>query len=62
MHAEKSVGLIELENRMAEMSLVSKLDVNDIRIEALLFQIGYLTITEEVKDGYRTFYRWIIPI
>ncbi|MCY3985232.1 MAG: AAA family ATPase, partial [Roseovarius sp.] len=61
MLAEKSVGLMELENRMAEMSLVSKLDVNDIGIEALLFQTGYLTITEEVKEGYRTFYRLDYP-
>ena len=61
MLAEKSVGLMELENRMAEKSLVSKLDVNDIGIEALLFQTGYLTITEEVKEGYRTFYRLDYP-
>lgn len=61
MMMEKSVSPMELENRMAEMSLVSKFDVNDIGIEALLFQTGYLTIAEEVKEGFRTFYRLDYP-
>ena len=49
---EKSVSPMELENRMAGMSLVSKFDVNDIGIEALLFQTGYLTIVEERRDNF----------
>ena len=43
------------------MSLVSKFDVNDIGIEALLFQTGYLTIAEEQEEGFRTFYRLNYP-
>ena len=58
---EKSVSPMELENRMADMSLVSKFDVNDIGIEALLFQTGYLTIADEQKEGFRTFYRLDYP-
>ena len=58
---EKSVGPMELENRIADMSLVSKFDVNDIGIEALLFQTGYLTIAEERQEGFRTFYRLDYP-
>ena len=58
---EKSVSPMELENRMADISLLSRFDVNDIRIEALLFQTGYLTIAEERREGFRTFFRLAFP-
>ena len=58
---ETSVSPMELENRMADMSLVSKFDVGDIGIEALLFQTGYLTIADEQREGFRTFYRLDYP-
>ena len=58
---ERSVSPMELENRMADMSLVSKFDVNDIEVEALLFQTGYLTIAGEKKEGARTYYRLDYP-
>ena len=61
MLMEKSVNPMELENRMVDMSLVSKFDVDDIGIEALLFQTGYLTIAEEQKEGFRTYYRLDYP-
>ena len=61
MLMEKSVGPMGLENRMADMSLVSKFDVGDIGIEALLFQTGYLTIADERKEGFRTYYRLDYP-
>ena len=61
MLMEKSVSPMELENRLADMSLVSKLDVNDIGIEALLFQTGYLTIADELQEGFKTFYRLDYP-
>ena len=58
---EKSVSLRELENRMVDRSLVSKFDVETISAEALLFQTGYLTITEERREGHRTVYRLDYP-
>ncbi len=58
---ERSVGPMELENRMADRSLVSRFDVDDIGIEALLFQTGYLTIAEERSDGFDTLYRLDYP-
>ena len=58
---ERSVGPMELENRMADMPLVSKFDVDDIGVEALLFQTGYLTIAEERKEGFDTLYRLDYP-
>ena len=61
MLMEKSVSPMEIENRMAGMSLVSKFDVNDIGIEALLFQTGYLTIVEEQRDDFDNLYRLDYP-
>ena len=58
---EKSVSPMELENRVADMSLVSKFDVGDIGVEALLFQTGYLTIVDERREGFRTYYRLDYP-
>ena len=58
---EKSVSLMELENRLVDMSRVSKFDVSDIDVEALLFQTGYLTIVEEVTKGFKTLFRLDYP-
>ena len=58
---EKSVGPMELEGRLADMSLVSKFDVDDIDVEALLFKTGYLTIAKERRDGFDTLYRLDYP-
>ncbi len=56
-----SISLRELENRTVDRSLISKFDVEDISAEALLFQTGYLTITDERQEGYRTVYRLDYP-
>ncbi len=61
MLMEKSVSPMELEGRLADMSRVSKFEVGDIDIEALLFQAGYLTIAGEEKRGHRIFYRLDYP-
>jgi len=58
---ERSVSLRELENRMADRALVAKFDVDDIGVEALLFQTGYLTIMDEGRDDFDTFYRLDYP-
>ncbi len=57
----KSVSLQEIEGRRTDRSLVSKFDVDDIGIEALLFQTGYLTITDAQRDGFDTLYRLDYP-
>ena len=51
MLMEQSVSPMELEGRLAGMDLVSKFDVGDIGIEALLFQTGYLTIAGRGAGG-----------
>ncbi len=61
MLMEQSVSPMELEGRLAGMDLVSKFDVGDIGIEALLFQTGYLTITGEERDDFDTLYRLDYP-
>ncbi len=58
---EQSVSPLELEGRLAGMDLVSKFDVGDIGIEALLFQTGYLTITGEERDDFDVLYRLDYP-
>ncbi len=57
----RSISLCELEGRMIDRSRVAKFDVGDISAEALLFQTGYLTITEETRKGHRTLYRLDYP-
>ena len=61
MLMEQSVSPMELEGRLAGMDLVSKFDVGDIGIEALLFQTGYLTIAGEERDDFDVLYRLDYP-
>ncbi len=58
---EKSVSTMELENRLADMSLASKFDVGDVGVEALLFQTGCLPIADELREGFRTHCRLDYP-
>ena len=41
--------------------LLSTFDIGDMGTEALLFQAGYLTITEEKNYGSNVFYRLGYP-
>ncbi len=50
-----------LESMVADDSLLSAFDVDDISIEALLFQTGYLTIVGEEAVGVRSLYRLDYP-
>ncbi len=57
----KSISPMELEGMLADESVVSKFEVEDVSAEALLFQTGYLTITDEIRKGHRTLYRLDCP-
>ena len=59
--AERGVSPLDLQNRVAEEDLLSTFDVDDIGIEALLFQTGYLTITAEERRDDRILYRLDYP-
>ncbi len=61
MLKEKAISPTELEGRMTDESLISKFDVDDIGIEALLFQTGYLTIVDEQDDGFDTLFQLDYP-
>ncbi len=61
MLMEKSISPMEIEGRLTDRALVSKFDVGNVDVEALLFQTGYLTIAEELQQGHRTLYRLDYP-
>ena len=61
MLVERGVSLVDPENRMAGMLLLSKFDVDNIGIEALVFQAGFLTIVEEQRDEFDDFFRLDYP-
>ncbi len=56
-----SLSLRDLESQTVDRSLIAKFDVEDISAEALLFQTGYLTITDEYNDGFDTLYTLDYP-
>ena len=58
---ERGVSPMELENLTTDTRQISSFDVDDIDIEALLFQTGYLTITAKERDGIQTFYTLDYP-
>ena len=58
---DKGVSPMELERRVTDEQLVSKFDVGDVSVDALLFQTGYLTLVEEEWDGAQTFYTLDYP-
>ncbi len=57
----RSLSPLELEGRIIDRSRVAKFEIENISAEALLFQTGYLTITEEIRKGHRTLYRLDSP-
>ncbi len=57
----KSISPLELEGRIIDRSRVAKFEIEQISAEALLFQTGYLTITEEIRKGHRTLFRLDSP-
>ena len=58
---ERSVNPLELESRRVDVARLSKLDVSDMDLHALMFQTGYLTIAGEERIGTETFYRLEYP-
>ena len=54
---KRRVSSIALDDVISSSDLPSTFDVDDIATEALLFQAGYLTITQEEDLGGRLMYR-----
>ena len=61
MMLDRQVSPLELEHRATDARQLSRFDVGDIGIDALLFQTGYLTITGKERDGAQTFYTLDYP-
>ena len=59
--SRRRVAAPALEGMVADDSLLSAFDVDNISIEALLFQTGYLTIVGEEAAGVRSLYRLDYP-
>ena len=53
---QEKINPMKLENMVADTQLLSKFDVSDIDLRALMFQTGYLTITRmDVRRNQRRF-------
>ncbi len=57
----RGIGSISLDGMVSSGELLSSFDIQDIAPEALLFQTGYLTITEETNLSGKTLYRLGYP-
>ena len=58
---QRCFSSIDLDGMVTTEALLSAFDVDEMAVEALLFQTGYLTITEEVERGGRIRYRLGYP-
>ncbi|WDN89022.1 hypothetical protein BuS5_01990 [Desulfosarcina sp. BuS5] len=58
---ERQYSVPRLDNIVASEVLLSSFDVNEMAIETLLFQTGYLTIREVKQQGARILYRLTYP-
>jgi hypothetical protein len=58
---EKEYDITELENKIVKKNVLEKFDLEEVRIEALMFQTGYLTIKEEYNKEYGQEYRLGFP-
>ncbi len=58
---KRQVPTLKLDNMLSSTAMLSSFDVDDITTEALLFQTGYLTITDTRNAGGQTFYRLGYP-
>ena len=55
------VNPMTLKNIEVSQELVSKFDVGDVDLRALMFQSGYLTIVNEDRKGYETYFTLDYP-
>ncbi len=58
---EKEYDITELEGIKADEGLLNKFDIEEIEIEAIMFQTGYLTIKDSKQTEYGTLYELGFP-
>ena len=57
----KKYDVSQLENKIVKKNILEKFDIEEIRIEALMFQTGYLTIKEVYQKEYGQEYKLGFP-
>jgi hypothetical protein len=57
----KKYDVTQLENKIVKKNILEKFDIDDIAIEALMFQTGYLTIKEVFHKEYGQEYKLGFP-
>jgi hypothetical protein len=57
----KKYDVTKLENKIVKKNILEKFDIDDIAIEALMFQTGYLTIKEVFQKEYGQEYKLGFP-
>jgi len=57
----KKYDVSELENKIVKKNILEKFDIEEIKIEALMFQTGYLTIKEVYQKEYGQEYKLGFP-
>jgi hypothetical protein len=58
---EREYDVSELENKIVKKNVLEKFDLEEIRIEALMYQTGYLTIKEVYQKEYGQEYKLGFP-
>jgi hypothetical protein len=58
---EKEYDISELENKIIKKNVLEKFDIEEIRIEAIMYQTGYLTIKEVYQKEYGQEYKLGFP-
>jgi hypothetical protein len=58
---EKEYDITELDNKIVKKNVLEKFDIGEIRIEALMYQTGYLTIKEAYNKEYGQEYKLGFP-
>ena len=58
---KRRVSTLALEDMLGTNDLLSRFDVDDVATEALLFQKGYLAVTDEEDLGGEPVYRLTYP-
>jgi hypothetical protein len=58
---DKRYDVSQLENKIVKKNILEKFDIEEIRIEALMFQTGYLTIKEVFHKEYGQEYKLGFP-
>jgi hypothetical protein len=58
---DKKYDVTQLENKIVKKNILEKFDIEEINIEALMFQTGYLTIKEVYQKEYGQEYKLGFP-